>query len=518
MRYLGVFLADTYEKTVQITYEKTKQKVAKKMSKIKSSHLSTFHKVQLINQAVLPTFNHMAMVMGASKDYKWWDEEVIETLWGKVVSGVTVKGRRMVAKNRIHASHKLGGLQIVAAQDMAQGLLLNFMQRMISGGSCFIHEFYEEVIRNTGYGSLHEMCVSYGPRIWDRFAEAVQGSSKFLSGIAQAYSRLLVLNENSIEGWYTAPLAGHTKAIGLLEITRVDSISLQNEGVTYVGDLFPMHELRAGRDMTTDIQFSEGFAGRFPLLINKCKYLRATLGRRKKPIMGPVVGFYQNVANIKFSKLLRTMNREQTDLLMKGPPAYFTRQKDGYALPTLSSFMQGYMNIMKADVPLRSKEISFQIMNRQCWTNQKAVWAGRGAESNCDVCGEVENTYHLLMGCERYSSIIWDTLREIVCVWAGRNIQFTTYQILYGQRFFGLGGAKGKFMFELAMEIKRGIIGKRMKRAINPNLARIRFDNKRAAAHILQFTSSLEIIREIQKRKTEPLAEFRQILADYISR
>jgi hypothetical protein len=122
------------------------------------------------------------------------------------------------------------------------------------------------------------------------------------------------------------------------------------------------------------------------------------------------------------------------------------------------------------------------------------------------------------MGCEGYSSIVWDTLREIVNDWIGKDVKFTTYQVLYGQRYIGIGKAYGKFLYEITMEIKRGIIVKRMSRAINPNLSRVRQNKRRVAAHIMQFTNSLEIIREIQKRKTELLSEFRQRLAAYISR
>jgi hypothetical protein len=518
MRYLGVFLSDTYEKTVQITQTKTQSKVAKKMMKIQSAHMSTFHKVQLINQAVLPTFNHIAMVMDINHDNSWWDKEVCKTLWGKIIQGETTQGRRLVAKNRIRSSYKFGGLQIADSQDMAQGLLLNFMQKMLRGGDCFIFEYYNDIIQGTGFESLLDMSISYGPRIWDRFSRAVKGSSRFLSGIATAYSRMLLLNENSVEGWFSASVVGHSQSVGLIEFNRADCLILREEGISQVGDLFPLHELRAGRDMTSDFRFSEHFIERYPGLVQKCKFMRKMLGRGKRPIKGLVIGFYQSVSNIKFSKLLRTLSRERTDSLLKGPPSYFTRQSEGYALPSLNNYMQGYNNIMAADVPLRSKEISFQIMNRQCWTNQKAYWAGMSEGSVCDICGETENTYHLLMGCEGYSSIIWATLRDIVNDWIGKDVQFTTYQVLYGQRYIGIGKAYGKFLYEITMEIKRGIIVKRMSRAINPNLSRVRQNKKRVAAHIIQFTNSLEIIREIQKRKTELLAEFRQRLADYISK
>ncbi len=34
-------------------------------------------------------------------------------------------------------------------------------------------------------------------------------------------------------------------------------------------------------------------------------------------------------------------------------------------------YMTGYLNIIKSDIPSKTKEISFNILNRTCWTNQK---------------------------------------------------------------------------------------------------------------------------------------------------
>jgi hypothetical protein len=84
------------------------------------------------------------------------------------------------------------------------------------------------------------------------------------------------------------------------------------------------------------------------------------------------------------------------------PPTYYTRKGDGIPVPALHKFMQGYQNLLKLNIP--SKTISnFQLMNRQVWTNQKrhlsTANADEQASAQCALCGEVENTMHLLFEC-----------------------------------------------------------------------------------------------------------------------
>jgi hypothetical protein len=81
----------------------------------------------------------------------------------------------------------------------------------------------------------------------------------------------------------------------------------------------------------------------------------------------------------------------------------------------LHDYKGGYDAVFKADMPVRTKEICFNILNRQIWTEQNIFWVERGGESDqlCKLCGETENTEHLIFGCQEYSAILWEQVQKI---------------------------------------------------------------------------------------------------------
>jgi hypothetical protein len=57
-------------------------------------------------------------------------------------------------------------------------------------------------------------------------------------------------------------------------------------------------------------------------------------------------------------------------------------------------------------------------MNRQLWTNQKRHLSTTNAEEQasalCGLCGEVENTMHLLFECAQCSELLWELGGEAI--------------------------------------------------------------------------------------------------------
>jgi hypothetical protein len=57
-------------------------------------------------------------------------------------------------------------------------------------------------------------------------------------------------------------------------------------------------------------------------------------------------------------------------------------------------------------------------MNRQIWAYQKRHHSTANAEEQaravCALCGEVENTMHLLFECARCSEPLWELVREAI--------------------------------------------------------------------------------------------------------
>ncbi len=68
---------------------------------------------------------------------------------------------------------------------------------------------------------------------------------------------------------------------------------------------------------------------------------------------------------MKYSGLFRKLAREARDAMYPGLPSFFTRRKDGIPVPALAMFMIGYRNLFKLDIPSKTLEKSYLVMNRQ---------------------------------------------------------------------------------------------------------------------------------------------------------
>ncbi len=71
------------------------------------------------------------------------------------------------------------------------------------------------------------------------------------------------------------------------------------------------------------------------------------------------------------------------------------------------------------DIPSKTLENSYLVMNRQIWTNEKSFLSRqRGMEErvndNCKLCEQKENTMHLLFECKKYSELLWALTESIV--------------------------------------------------------------------------------------------------------
>ena len=148
---------------------------------------------------------------------------------------------------------------------------------------------------------------------------------------------------------------------------------------------------------------------RDPGLIIKCRALRKEVGGRGGFVHAPPYKGTEILKKGKFSHFYRKIKRQEHESAINCPPSYKTRIKDGYAVPPLAEYMKGYKRIFKLDLPTKTIENSYNLLQRQNWTNQKEHWKtpARGEEScnQCTLCGGVENIMHLLFECPEYSEL-----------------------------------------------------------------------------------------------------------------
>jgi len=299
------------------------------------------------------------------------------------------------------------------------------------------------------------------------------------------------------------------------QISLADAVILKNFGFSRVEQIFGSDQLTGQVDLSKCCQFPHDLANNYQNIVQKCKELRRVVGSRGGRYPPSVCHISIILKRLKCSGLYRKMAREEVDSTFKGPPSYYTRIKDGFPVPALDKYMQGYNNLFRANLPTKTLEISFNIMNRQAWTNQKQYKSGvdgGGSQGLCTLCGSVENTHHLLFECEEYAEIFWRILGSVFSQVEEKTIQLHMFNVIYNIKYTGLSEKSQKSLFLLIQEGKRSIVKRRVQRCLNPNLDNIIHDEKRVTAHWVNIVRRLISLRKYQGKNIEEYEKLQNAL------
>ncbi len=181
--------------------------------------------------------------------------------------------------------------------------------------------------------------------------------------------------------------------------------------------LFSVSQIFETNDnMTTSeeekVELIEHLDQHHPSLSNKLKWIRSNLWdtRLTRTHAYPTsftTGQAQIQQDSKLSIKYRKQSRQDLNASIGTAPAYATRQRDSVFYPSPKTFTDAYKVIEIGLMPNKTKETSFQILNRTIWTNRKAFRSRLADSASCDRCEEEETMEHLLYGCENYSAVIW---------------------------------------------------------------------------------------------------------------
>jgi hypothetical protein len=534
-RYLGVQIRASYEASRDASYGAVREGITAKCNRLYASKVDLFHRRQIIKTVVIPSYNHIFMSFGpCEKSCKNIDQEITGLLWNRKVGGEQKRGRRLVAKNRIDASYEMGGLKMDFTTEIANGLVLNGLQRIRQQGRAegtenFLATLLRECLREANILNLEELFKIGGPRIWTKVSNRIAETSPFFSCMCRAMARMLELNEESDDGWMTASIAGHTSTLDIYRISAADGIVLDHYGFTYVGKLFGQDDMTGRIRLDSDVEYPREMMDRYAGLVMKCKNLRGRL-KNIRTRGGTVLGNFSSITEgIKFSGLYRKLHRDRRDASLPGPPAYFTRRRDGIPVPSLGLFMTGYKNLFKMDIPSKTLENSYLVMNRQVWTNEKSALSGVGGgpggehpEDTCKLCGAKENTMHLMFECERYSEPLWavvsDVLKETIKRKSqGRenpNTRMHAFLVLYNVTV-GMPAEYSKNIMILIQEVKRNIVLRRFKRETS-DLGVTTFGRRRLLAHLSITVRKIRDLRRYQGKDNSFFDIMAQIIMEQL--
>jgi hypothetical protein len=534
-RYLGVQIRASYKESRNASYEAVHEGITAKCNKLYASKIDLFHRRQIIKTVVIPSYNHIFMSFGPCEEAcEKIDREIIKLLWNRKVGGECKRGRRIVAKHRIDASYEMGGLKMDFTTEIANGLILNGMQRIRQQGregidNSFICKLMRELLRDANVLNLEELFKIGGPRIWTKVGNKIADSSPFFSHMCKAMAKMLELNETSNEGWTTASIAGHTKAGDIFRISAADGVVLDHFGLTHVGRLFGRDDMTGLTRTELDAEYPIEMIDRYAGLVTKCKNLRRRLQGMRMPGNVVMGSFCHITQGIKFSGLFRKMNRDNRDAALPGPPSYFTRRRDGIPVPPLDQFMRGYRNLFKMDIPSKTLENSYLLMNRQVWTNEKSSLSRIGGgpegghpEDACKLCGTKENTMHLMFECGRYSEPLWKALGDIIKEAVaresngGENIsnRMHAFLVLYNITS-SIPEKYRKYIMILIQEIKRNIVLRRFKRETT-DTGTTSFGRTRLYAHIAIVNDKIRSLRKYQGKRNNFFDTINEIIKEWI--
>ena len=262
---------------------------------------------------------------------------------------------------------------------------------------------------------------------------------------------------------------------------------------------------------------------RDPGLVIKCRALRRELGGRGGYIHVPQYKCIEILNKGTFSQFYRKIKRQSNEEQIKCPPTYKTRIKDGYAVPSLAEYMKGYKKLFLYDLPSKTIENSFNILNRQTWTNQKKQWknSARGEESSndCMLCGGVENTMHLLFDCPEYPETVWEVLKDALNAVAEteNRVVIQMFNVMYNTNIKNLPEKMQKQVDFLIQKFKRNIVRKRFERCINANLNNIIFDKNRVCAHWIIIRKKAISFRTYQGKDKTVIDKLKEVFENMLN-
>jgi hypothetical protein len=519
-KHLGIFLGKTIERTIEETMRNTEAKRIKRRILATTPPTDLLHRALLINSALIPIYNHIFMALPTQEDHiKDLQQEIIDFLWTRQEEGAKIQKRRLIAKDRISASFEKGGLQVPHPADTADGLHLNLLQKIYNKirlpdryPNSLLPNILHEILQDAGCPSLQYHLENLGPDKWERTATKIKNRNLLFSQAFQAMAKILRINEKDRKTWHAAAINGHTKFNKLLPLTQNEAGTLRAHNLITISQLYETNEHGILQN-NPNPNVSRLLANE-PELTEKLNLLRQAINRLHLPLQDKL---HTEVASAglllrgesKMSSSYRKILRNIKDSTIKIAPAYHTRRQDGVYYPTAETFNKAYNIIQLSSLPSKTKETSFQILNRTIWTNNKAFKSGARENPDCEYCGQVETMEHLIHDCENYSTPLWvelgESLTQTLRATTGRDmaeIRFTPLEIIYNKihpsfQVHIKEKSLQQTLLHLLQEVKRDIIFRRM----NPNAHPERVNQNRIRAHLLSTVSKIISLFQYQETR-----------------
>ena len=505
IRYLGVQLGINMEETIKATIAHINPKAIKRRIMATTPPTDLLHRATLINRALIPIYNHVFMSLPITNQITTdLCTDITSFLWTKQREGQTVAKRRLVAKNRISASFGMGGLQIPDPQTTVEGLQINLLQKLFKkelyNDDNHLLQLTKSILLDAGHPSINDH-LNLGPKEWEKTSRLIRNKNLVLSQAFQSCATLQKMQETDKETWGTSPIYGHSKESVLFPFTPADKIILLEKGLITVSQIFETGQ----NGMLTRAPRAEliGMLTNFPRLQLKLSLLHKTVKQVNFSEQWPSINtnIHMIFSSYKNASVIhKKIAAAAADKNIKAPPALATRIKDGKDYVLLPDFINAYRLIKNPLLCSKTKENSFQTLNRTIWTNNKAFKSGMRDDPDCPYCGETETMEHLYFGCENYSELQWTDLGRYITSYIQDKfdptcpeLRITYRSIVFNQEITNIhrklpSKTARKFVQILIHEVRRDIYFRKVNHTPNNNAIVLQIRRK---AHLISVIDKL---------------------------
>jgi hypothetical protein len=489
---LGVMLADTYSVSRQATYDFIDSKALLQQMRISTRATHMLHRRLIVQATLAPMYTHAFMAFGSTPAVNKAIGELIKKgMWTQAVGGEAKQIRTQVAFKRIFAGYDMGGLNISNPQQVNEGLMLNTLERLLlkdremegmQAQAPNIVRILKGLLEYTNCTDIHKVHRYGSTQTWRHLAARINAHNSYLGGCMFAMARFCRKMEDRPATWFTAPLWGHTCNNPIIPITEQDADILRRAGLHTVGQIYDPGN---GITIHSHMPVRACPVGVPENTWNKVTQITVALTRQQ--ILRNGTHIADNTLQIvrrtgTFSYLNRKLFKETLAKEITAPPSYYTRMQDGLPLPAVNTYCSAYEKLMTChSTTTAATAFNFAALNRTVWTARKQAQSGNAGgggqrepvgQGECDLCGEVEDTAHVLADCNGYSYRIWERfnihLTAACRVHRPDNgpIHITFSNIMYFTKIIGLPTVHEKEILALLIELKRDIYVRRTERCL----------------------------------------------------
>jgi hypothetical protein len=438
-------------------------------------------------------YTHAFMAFGSTPDINKQIADLIKKgMWTQTKGEDAKQMRIQVAYQRIFAGYDMGGLNISHPQQVNEGLMLNTLERLLIKNRELteneepapnIIRILRGMLEYTNCSDINKTFRYGGAQTWRHTAARINPHNRYIGGCMFAMARFCTKMEDRQATWYTAPLWGHNGNNLITPLTEQDADMLRAAGINTLGQIYDPGD---GIAINSHLPLRTCPAGVNTTTWNKVIQIRQTLVR--KQILRNGTHIADNTLQIvrrtgTFSHHNRKLYKENLAKEIKAPPSYYTRQQDGLPLPNVDTYCKAYEKLMTCPYTTTAAiAFNFAALNRTVWTAKKQSLSGNAGggrqdepidTGTCDLCGNTEDTAHILADCNGYSYRLWERFNTHLTAACrthkpdNGHIHVTFNNIQYFTNITALPCEFASKILALLIELKRDIYVRRSERCIN---------------------------------------------------